>query len=284
MGQLRDRMAQDLRLKKLSPLTSKVYLLYARKLAKHYRRSPAELGERDIRDYLLHLIEVEQVSHQTYRQCYAALKFLYAVTLGRPWEFQRIPFPRQQPTLPAVLSAEEVTTLLQTVRGPKYRALIMATYAGGLRIAEACRLRIPDIDSARRVMWVRGGKGGHDRCTVLADRLLTALRAYWRIDRPDPWLFPGRTAAGHISEASVRAVFRQARAEAGIATTCTPHTLRHSFATHLLDAGTDIKVIQALLGHRSIRTTSIYTHVSIKNVQQTQSPLDALTPACVREA
>ena len=240
MGQLRDRMTEDLKLRKLSPSTNKVYLLYARKLAKHFGRSPAELGDRDIRDFLLHLIEVEQVSHQSYRQCYAALKFLYGVTLGRPWEVLRVPFPRHQRALPAVLKADEVAALLQAVHRPKYLAVIMATYAGGLRIREACRLQVQDIDSQQRVMWIRGGKGGHDRCTVLADQLLATLREYWKIERPQPWLFPGRTAAGHISDVAVRKLFHQARVDAGIDTKCTPHTLRHSFATHLLDAGTDI--------------------------------------------
>ncbi|MBT8207296.1 MAG: site-specific integrase [Acidimicrobiia bacterium] len=283
MGELRDRMAADLKLRKLSPSTNKVYLLYARKLAKHFGRSPAELGERDIREYLQHLIDVEQISHQSYRQCYAAIKFLYKVTLGRPWEMDRVPFPRHKRALPAVLSANEVSALIQAVRAIKYRTIIMATYAGGLRISEACRLRVDDIDSDRRVMWVRGTKGGSDRCTVLADQLLIALREYWKIDRPPDWLFPGRTAAGHISDVAVRKVFHQARLDAGIATTCTPHVLRHSFATHLLDAGTDIKVIQALLGHHSIRTTSIYMHVSVRSVQQTRSPLDALEPALARQ-
>ena len=216
MGQLRDRMAEDLKLRKLSPSTNKVYLLYARKLAKHYGRSPAELGERDIRDFLLHLIEVEQVSHQSYRQCYASLKFLYTVTLGRSWEAHRVPFPRRQRALPAVLNTDEIKALLWAVRRPMYRTVIMATYAGGLRISEACRLRVQDIDSRQRVMWIRGTKGGLDRCTVLADQLLTALREYWKIERPQPWLFPGRTAAGHISDVAVRRVFHRARVEAGL--------------------------------------------------------------------
>jgi site-specific recombinase XerD len=185
--------------------------------------------------------------------------------------------------LPAVLSAGEVAALLGAIQSLKYRALLMAAYGGGLRIGEACRLRVQDIDSERGVIWVRGGKGGHDRCTLLPQRLLNFLREYWRTDRPHPWLFPGQTHVRHISDSSVRAVFKKACMDAGITTPCTPHTLRHSFATHLLDAGTDIRVIQALLGHRSIKTTTIYTHVSLNLIRRTQSPLDAPTPACARE-
>ena len=282
MGQLQDRMAQDLKLRRLSPSTCKTYLHYARRFAKHYGRNPADLGEEDIRAYLLHLIEVDLVSHQAYRQSVAALKFLYAVTLDRPLEI-RVPFPKHQRRLPAVLSAGDVTALLGAIQSLKYRALLTAAYGGGLRVGEACRLCVQDIDSDRGVISVRGGKGGHDRCTMLPQKLLNLLRRYWMVDRPRPWLFPGQTHGRHISDSSVRAVFKKACVDAGVTTRCTPHTLRHSFATHLLDAGTDIRVIQALLGHRSIKTTTIYTHVSINLIRRTQSPLDAPTPAWARE-
>jgi len=283
MGRLRDRMAEDLKLKAYSPSTRKIYLLYARKFAAHYRRSPEELSEAEIREFLLYLMEVEEVSYETYRQILAALKFLYTVTLGRAWEVERIPFPKRRRRLPVVLSAEDVAALLGAIRSLKYRAMLMALYGGGLRISEACRLQAEDIDSKRMVLRVRNGKGGKDRYTVLSQRLLEVLRVYWRAVRPRGWLFPGKTREGHISDSTVRAVFRQAREAAGIGAECTPHTLRHSFATHLLDAGTELVVIQALLGHSSIRTTSIYTHVSTRHIQNTQSPLDHLNAAWLEE-
>ena len=190
MGRLRERMEEDLKLRRLSASTRKIYVLYCRKFAAHYRHSPEELGEAEIRAFLLHLIDVEQVSHATYRQAVAALKFLYTVTLGRGWEVERIPFPKGQRRLPVVLSAEEVRALLRAVRSLKYRAVLMAAYGGGLRIMEACRLRVDDIDSREMVIRVRDGKGGKDRYTLLSWQLLRVLRQYWRAQRPAIGIVP----------------------------------------------------------------------------------------------
>jgi integrase/recombinase XerD len=279
MGELQRRMDEDLRLKGFSPCTRKVYLLYCRKFVRHYRRSPQELGEVEIRKFLLHLIQIEQVSHGTYRQILAALKFLYTVTMNREWEVSRIPFPKhQKKTLPAVLSNDQVLALLQALRSPKHRAIMTCCYAAGLRISEACKLHLDDIDSNRMVIRVRQGKGCKERYTLLSPRLLEMLRCYWRIYRPTDWLFPGGTQAGHVSPDTVRQVFSKARDAAGIGRWCTPHTLRHAFATHLLEGGTDIAVIQALLGHASINTTSVYTHVTVDHIKNTESPLDRLPP------
>jgi integrase/recombinase XerD len=275
MGQLRDRMEQDLILKGFQPTTRRNYLLYGRRLAAFYRRSPEELGEADIRGFLLHLIQVDGVAPSTYRQVLAALRFLYTVTLGRAWEVERIPFPKRPGRkLPHVLSGEHILALFQALRSPKYRAILMTCYAAGLRISEACQLRVADIDSQRMVLRVRG-KGDKERYTLLPPRLLHVLRVYWKLCRPTDLLFPGRTPAGHICPDTVRQVLAQAAAAAGLAK-CTPHSLRHSFATHLLDQGTDLVVIQALLGHESIRTTTLYTHVSTAKIQKTQSPLERL--------
>jgi site-specific recombinase XerD len=277
MGELRKKMEEDLKLKGLSPCTAKIYLLYCRKFAAHYMRSPDELGEEKIREFLLHIIQVEKVSYETYRQILAALKFLYTVTLSREWEVNRIPFPkRRKRKLPRVLNRDQVLALLQAIRSPKYQAILTSCYAAGLRIGEACKLCADDLDSNRMVIHVRQGKGGKDRYTLFSPRLLEMMRCYWRIYRPLNWLFPGKTQAGHISPETVRQVFRKARDKAGIGRWCTPHTLRHAFATHLLDKGTDLVVIQALLGHASIKTTSIYTHVTIEHIQRTNSPLDNL--------
>ncbi len=279
MGMLRDRMEQDLILRKLSPSTRRNYLLYARKFAAHYRRSPEELGEMEIREYLLRLIQVEQVSYATYRQILAALKFLYTVTLARPWEVERIPFPRhRRNSFPNVLGQDKLVELFAAVRQPKYRALLMTCYAAGLRIGEACALRVEDIDSKRMLIRVRHAKGSKQRYTVLSQQLLLVLREYWKVDRPPEWLFPNEGKSPHISPEKVRQVFRKVREEVGLAKWCTPHTLRHSFATHLLESGEELVVIQALLGHSTIQTTTTYTHVRTDHLAKVISPFDFLPP------
>lgn len=277
MGELRVRMEQDLVLRNLSPSTRRVYLLYCRKLAAHFHRSPEELTEAEVREFLLHCLQVRQVSYASYRQILAALKFLYTVTLNRPWDIKRIPFPRRESrVLPQIPGREQLTALFEQLKSSKYRVLLMSCYASGLRIAEACRLRVEDIDSAQMLVRVHGGKGNKDRNTLLSPRLLVELRHYWRMSRPRGWFFPAPTPCGHIATDSVRRVFFKARDAAGLGPWLTPHSLRHAFATHLLEAGTDMVVIQALLGHSSIRTTSRYTHVSIEHLVRTRSPLDQL--------
>jgi len=277
MGRLHDRMAEDLRLRNFCPTTQRNYLFYARHFAAFFMRSPEELGEAEIRQFLLHQIEVKHMSYPAYRQIYAALKFLYTVTLKRSWEIEHIPFPKQQHRpLPVVLNPEELLALFQAVRRPKYRTLFMTCYAAGLRIDEACHLRIADIDSKQMLLHVRHAKGGQERLTLLSAKLLDVLRAYWRLEKPRLWLFPGSTPAEPLATGSARSALRQAGLDAGLTKPCTPHTLRHCFATHLLDAGVDLVVLQALLGHRSIKTTSLYTHVSVQRIHQVVSPLDLL--------
>jgi integrase/recombinase XerD len=276
MGQIRDRMDADLRLAGYSPSTRKIYLVYARLFTKHFMKSPEVMGEREIRAYLLHLVEVRKMSRETIRQVRAALTFLYTVTLRRPVEVAYLPAMRRQHRLPTVLSGTEVRALFEATTSPQYRALLMTLYAGGLRVTEACTLRLEDIDSRRMVIRVRSGKGGRDRYTLLSARLLDHLRGYWRTCRPVEWLFPRQTTGSHISSDSVRRVFRRACVQAGIKKQASPHVLRHSFATHLIECGTDITIIQALLGHRSIRVTERYTHVSVDLIGRTKSPLDVL--------
>lgn len=280
MGQLRDRMEQDLILRKLSPATRRNYLLYCRKFAGHYGRSPEELGEAEIRAFLLYLIQVEQVSYPTYRQILASLKFLYCVTLGRAWEVERIPFPRRpRHAFPEVVERDQLTRLFGALKSPKYRALFLTCYAAGLRISEACALRVEDIDSRRMVIRVRYAKGSKQRYTMLSPQLLIALREYWKKARPPEWLFPGQGKSPFISSETARQVFRAARDQVGLGRWCTPHTLRHSFATHLLENGTELVVIQALLGHDSIRTTTTYAHVRTDHIAAVVSPLDSLSLA-----
>lgn len=280
MGQLRDRMEANLTLAGYADSTRRIYLLYAKQFTKHHMLSPAEMGEEEIRQYLLHMVEDRQISHETYRQIRAALTFLYNVTLKRPTEVAYLPVRRKKAKLPIVLSGIEAQTVLDAIRTPKYRAIMMAQYASGLRISEACRLRPEDIDSKRMVIHVRLGKGQKDRYTVLSERFLVFLRDYYRAYRPDGWLFPGRTKAGHASPGTSRKVLHKAVATTDISKKVTPHVLRHSFATHLLECGVDVTVIQALLGHKSLRATQIYTHVSVEHIGRVKSPLDLLgTPS-----
>jgi site-specific recombinase XerD len=274
-------MEVDLKLGGYSPSTIKVYLIYARKFVAYYMRSPELLGEEEIRAWLLRQIEVEHISPETYRQCFAALKFLYSVTLKRPWLVEYIPHRRTERKLPVVLAPEEVLTLFDAITNIKYRTLLMAAYAGGLRIAEACRLRVADIDSKRMVIIVRRGKGNKERQVMLSGRLLLLLREYCKTCgktwRPTDYLFPSsRSPEKAIGPESVRKIFRIAREKAGITKPATPHSLRHSFATHLLELGADLRVIQSLLGHASLRTTCRYTHVSTARIAATQSPLDVI--------
>lgn len=281
MGQLREKMEADLKIGGYSEGTRRIYLYYAEKFAGHFRRSPAEMGTDEVRRFLLHFVEERSVSRSTLKQVRAALKFLYAVTLNRPVEVAWLPPARKQRRQPVILSGTEVASFLGAVRKEKYRALLTTIYAAGLRISEACRLRPGDIDSKRMVITVRG-KGGKGRLTMLSARLLVCLRDYWKRTRPagDGWLFPGGTKAGHASPETTRKVFHKVVVAVGITKKVTPHSLRHSFATHLIESGTDVTVVQALLGHSSILTTQIYTHVSTRQIAGTRSPYDLLgTPA-----
>ena len=257
---LLDRMKAEMKLRNLSP------------------RKPAEqLGEAEIRQYLLERLEGRRLSPASLKVYRAALRFFFATVLGRPEEIARIGSPKVPRKLPLVLSGTEVERLLDAIHSVKYRALVMTTYAAGLRISEACGLEPRDIDSQRMVIHVRCGKGGGERFVMLSRRLLISLRAYWRSQRPSGrYLFPGSRADTPLSPSSVRQVMRKAVELAGFKRPVTPHLLRHSFATHLLEAGTDIRTIQVLLGHRSIKTTQLYAQVSKGLVSRTKSPLDLL--------
>lgn len=278
MGQLYDRMEADLKIGRYRASTRKIYLLYARKFAEHFWRSPAEMGADQVREFLLHLIEHQRASRETIRQVRSALRFLYAVTLNRPTEVNWLPVPRKEKRLPVVLSGSEVAALFTAVRQVWCRTLLMTMYAGGLRIGEACHLLPQEIDSKRMLIRVRRGKGGADRYTLLSQHLLHCLRDYWRHHRPNlnGYLFPAATQLGHACPETVRKVFRKALVDANIKKRVTPHVLRHCFATHLLECGVDVTVVQALLGHRSLRTTENYTHISTEHIATVRSPLDVL--------
>jgi site-specific recombinase XerD len=277
MGMLRERMKADLKIQNLRRSTQEEYLRCCHRFAAHYMRSPVELDKDDVRGYLLHLLAVKKLNPSSVKVQVAALKFLYRVTLGRPEVVESIRMPRVPRKLPDILSGSEVEKLLGTVESMKYRAILMTAYGSGLRISEACRLRFEDIDSKRMIIQVRDGKGGHDRSSKLGDRLLNVLREYYRRERPTrPYLFPGQKPGKPISSESVRKALRKAVEECGITKRVTPHVFRHSFATHLHESGNDIRTIQVLLGHKSIRTTQLYAQVSTHQISRTKSPLDLL--------
>lgn len=279
MGHLRDRMAQDLILRGFSPATQRNYLLYCRKFAAFFGRSPEQLGEAEIRQFLVHQLQVKQLAHSTYRQVFAALKFLYQVTLHRPWEIELLPKPQgQTPYLPPIFTPHQLQSLFDAIVLPKYRLAAMTCYAAGLRNQEVRHLQAGDIESARGVIRVRQAKGNRQRITVLSKKLLEQLRIYWRQHRPSLWLFPGHTPDRPLSQDSFRIALRKAGKQARLPQRCTPHTLRHCFATHLLESGVDLAVIQTLLGHQCIKTTRRYIQISTQVIGQVQSPLDLLPP------
>jgi site-specific recombinase XerD len=281
MGKTRDKMVEDLKLRGYADGTVCVYVRCARQFVAHYMKPATALGEPEVRKFLLHLKEERELAATTRRGYRAAVDFLYTTTLGRPEVVAGIPWAKSGPRkLPDILSLAEMTQLLDAVGRLKHRAIVMTAYGAGLRISEACSLQVGDIDSDRSLIHVRKGKGGKERYVMLPTRLLTTLREYWRLERPPgPYLFPGRKPERPIGAEGVRAALRKAVKKAGIGKHVTPHCLRHSFATHLLEDGVDIRVIQALLGHSSIRSTALYTRVSKAHVTRIQSPLDRLVPA-----
>lgn len=266
-------MINDMQVRNLAPSTQKSYIHYAAKYAEYFDRSPADLTLEHVQVYQLHLLNDLRLSPHTVNQFVSAARFLYLTTLDKPWGTQHFPHVAPPQTLPVVLSQAEVLHFFKYVPSMKYRAALMTCYAAGLRVSEAVSLQIPDIDSQRMVIRVQQGKGGKDRYVMLSQRLREVLRAWWRAAHPRVWLFPGSNN-GHMSAGSLQLACRDARRLSGIPKKITAHTLRHSFATHLLENGTDLRVIQVLLGHSRITTTAHYTRVSNSLLVNTTSPLD----------
>jgi len=276
MTTLRQRLIDDLRVRNRSEHTIKAYVACIANFAHYFGKSPELLGPEEVRQYQVYLVNERRVSLSSLIQAVCALRFLYGVTLGHDWAISRIAFPRRAKRLPVVLSQEEVKRLFDAVRNPKYLALLMTTYAAGLRVSEVTQLQVSDIDSSRMVIRVRQGKGRKDRYVMLAPTLLTVLRRYWQSARPTKWLFPGQDPKQPISTHAVQDACRKAGVAAGLKKPLNLRTLRHSFATHLLENGNDIRIIQTLLGHRNVRTTEVYTHVSTRTVRAAASPLEVL--------
>jgi len=280
MGALRDRMVADLTLRGLRPSTHYHYLTCARAFAAHYMRSPADLGLEEVRAYLLYLLHERQLAPAGVQTHVASLKFLYGVTLDRPDIADALAWPKVPKKVPEVLSGSEVDAIFKAVVSVKYRAILMVTYGAGLRIGETCALTVGDVDSKRMILRVHC-KGGGTREAMLSQRLLIVLREYWNAVRPPkPFLFPSRSGTTPLCSDAVRQVLHEVAERCGIGRRVTPHLLRHSFATHLLETGTDIRTIQVLLGHACITTTTRYVQVRSGHIASTQSPLDIIgTPA-----
>jgi len=274
---LRDKMREDLELRGMAPNTITTYVRCARRFAEFHGRSPCTMGAVEIRAFLLDVLHGRKLSARTFNVHAAALKFLYEVTLERPEATARMPRMRVPMHVPVVLTPAEVSRLMAALPTDKHRALVMLAYGAGLRVSELCRLRVDDIDAKRMLLHVRPSKRGRERHVMLSPKLLAALRAYWKTSRPKgPHLFPGRGGQATLTRETVFRAIRKAARVAGLSQRVSPHTLRHCFATHLLDAGTDLRTLQILLGHASLKSTMAYLHVSAARVQSIQSPLDTL--------
>jgi integrase/recombinase XerD len=276
LSPLCQRMVEDMRLRNYSAHTIRAYLHCVADFARHFRTSPEPLGPEQVRTYQLFLVQDQQRSWPTVVQTVCALRFFYRVTLGRPAMLEYIPYPRRPFTLPTLLSQAEVAALLSALPNLKHRAILTTLYAAGLRVSELCQLQITDIDSARMLLRVRQGKGQQDRYVMLSPKLLPLLRQYWQQEKPRPWLFPGHPRTRPMTTKAVYLICRHAGQAAHLAKPIHPPVLRHAFATHLLEAGVDLRRIQLLLGHRSLRSTSRYLHVTPQALQATPSPLDTL--------
>ena len=272
---LRQRMIDDMTIRNMSPNTKNIYISAVARFSAYHRRSPDKLGLEDIRDYHLHLVS-RNLKPTTINPIMGALRFFYGKTLGQKDIVDEIPYARLADSLPAVLSREEVERFLKTVRNLKMRTAFITIYAAGLRVSELVALTSRDIDSTRMVIAIRHGKGGKDRYVMLSEQLLGILRDYWKRTKPTHWLFPGPDPLQPVTTRSLQRVFHAAAEAAGLDKNVTVHTLRHSFATHLLEQKVDIRVIQGLLGHRNINSTTRYTRVAVDTIRQIQSPLEQL--------
>ena len=275
MTPLRQRFIDDLRLRNYAARTIETYVGRIVAFAQHFGRSPDLLGPEHVREFQLHLLQ-RRVSWSSFNQAVCALRFLYGTTLGRPEQLPLIPYGKRPRTLPAVRAADEVLRLLAAAESPRDRVFLAVAYGCGLRLSELTHLRLGDSDSGRMVIHVRHGKGAKDRLVPLSRRLLEELRGYWRLCRPRTWLFPGQRPDQPISGGNQQRRFARLVARVGLSKRCSLHTLRHSYATHLLEAGVDVLTLKTLLGHRSLETTTRYLHVSTRRLRQTPSLLDLL--------
>ena len=285
MGKPREKMKKAMVIRGFSPKTQEVYLERMKSFVRFHGKSPYLLGLNDINQYQIYLAEKKKVSWCYFNQSVCAIRFFYKKTLYKDWNIKHIPFQKEGKKLPLVLSKEEVRSILQAISNIKHLALFQTIYGAGLRVQEALHLSYKDIDSQRMLIRVRQGKGKKDRYVMLSPTLLHTLRAYWKASLPKPavYLFPGRDSTKPLTPETAQRVLKKAQQKAKVRKTVTPHVLRHCFATHLLEDGHDVRKIQLLLGHRSLRTTCKYTHVARNFLQQTDSPLDTLPASLSKE-
>jgi len=277
MTSLRRRMTEDMQVRSLSPQTQATYVQQVSLFARHFNRSPELLGPEDIRSYQVYLTNERKLAPSSILIAIAALRFLYKITLHKDWRLTEvIPTPKKPKKLPIVPSPEEVLQFLGCVWNIKHRTILTVCYAAGLRVSEAVCLKVTDIDSKRMVIRVEQGKGRIDRYVMLSPKLLQILRDWWRVDRPPRWLFPGDQVDNHIGRCTIEEACLKARRRCRISKPITPHSLRHAFAVHLLEAGTDLRTIQLLLGHRNLSTTARYLMIATSKVCATASPLESL--------
>jgi integrase/recombinase XerD len=276
MSPLRRRMIEDMTVRNLSRSTQQSYLYAVAKFSRHFDRTPDRLGMEEVRAYQLHLV-AQKLSWSHINQVACALRFFYGITLGHKEALERIVTGKEPEKLPPVLNPEEIVPFLEAVVGLRNRVALTTAYAAGLRIGEVSRLKVSSIDSKRMLLHIEGGKGGRDRYAMLSPRLLDILRAYWKRARPSLWLFPGQEPGSHVSTGALQAACRAARKRARIGKHVTAHSLRHSFATHLLEGGTDIRIIQVMLGHSHLETTARYAQVATSLIAGTPSPFDRLS-------
>lgn len=276
MTELRERMIRDMQLRRFSERTQESYLQGVRGLAKHYMRPPDQLSDRDVQDYILHMLNVRRLAWSTCNTYASGIKFLYGVTLGRTSTCLAIPPRKVEQRLPDILSRREIERLFAATANRKHRTLLMTIYAAGLRVGEAVRLRAADIDSGRMTIRVEQGKGRKDRYTTLSPRLLHELRDYWKRCRPAHWLFPGQPPERPLPAGTAYKIYMDSLRKAGIRKVGGIHSLRHAYATHMLEGGVDLRTLQVLLGHDSLTTTQRYLRVTRKNLGAPDKPLDLL--------
>jgi site-specific recombinase XerD len=276
MTPLRQRMTAEMQIRNFSKNTRESYLHQVSSFANYFHQSPEALGPAEVLAYQLYVTNERKLAPGTLSIIASALRFLFHVTLKREWALEEIPIPKAPVKLPVILSREEVNRFLDCIASRKHRTILMTAYAAGLRVSEAVHLKVSDIDSQRMVIRVAQGKGAKDRYVMLSPRLLEILRDYWKASHPKDWLFPGDIPGRPITRFAVAAACQKARKLSGIKKPITPHSLRHAFATHLLEGGTDVRTIQLLLGHRSLSSTSHYLKVATSTVCATTSPFDLL--------
>lgn len=278
---LRRRMIEDMTVRNFLEKTRKDYIRHVKSLTAFLGRSPDTATAEDLRLYQLHLTD-SGVRPPTINSAVSVLRFFFSVTVDRPDVIKPLTFVAEPRKIPVVLSPEEVARFLEAAPGPKYKAALSAAYGAGLRVSEVVALKISDVDSKRMLLKIEQGKGRKDRFAMLSPQLLELLRDWWRIARPQVWLFPGQNPVNHLTTRQLNRAVHAAAHMAQIKKRVTPHTLRHSFATHLLEQNIDIRVIQVLLGHAKLDTTALYTRVATNTIRTVMSPLDRLTPLRVK--